>query len=102
MKKTLFWINLIAGGLLFFIVFLSIHEIEQLIEISRKSSEAEIMNRLAHEDGLTGLENRLAFTEYERELAMRSDGLALIIQLDINFLKKVNDSYGHAEGTDGR
>ena len=57
-----------------------------------------IMNRLAHEHGLTGLENRLAFTEYERELAMRSDGLALIIQLDINFLKKVNDNYGHAEG----
>ena len=85
-------------GLLFFIVFLSIHEIGQLIEISRKSSEAEIMNRLAHEDGLTGLENRMAFTEYERELAMRREGFALIIQLDINFLKKVNDGYGHAEG----
>ena len=85
-------------GLLFFIVFLSIHEIGQLIEISRKSSEAEIMNRLAHEDGLTGLENRLAFTEYERELSMRSDGRCLIIQMDINFLKKVNDGYGHVEG----
>ncbi len=85
-------------GLVFFVVFLSVHEVGQLIEIGRKTSEAEIMKRLAHEDGLTKLENRLAFTEYETELAMRGDGRCLILQLDINFLKKVNDGYGHVEG----
>jgi diguanylate cyclase (GGDEF)-like protein len=85
-------------GLLLFIIVLSIHEIGQLIEISKKSSEAEIMHKLAHEDGLTKLENRLAFTEYEEELAKRSSGYCLFVQLDVNFLKRVNDGYGHVEG----
>ena len=85
-------------GLLFFILFLSVYEIGKLIEISRKSSEAELMHRLAHEDGLTGLENRLAFTEYEQELSEKKSGHCLFVQLDINFLKRVNDGYGHVEG----
>ena len=85
-------------GLLIFICVLSMYELGQLIEISRKSYESEYMKRLAHEDGLTMLGNRLAFTECERELAMRTEGLFLIVEFDINFLKKVNDSYGHTEG----
>ena len=85
-------------GLLIFTLFISGYEVWQFIQINKKSYEAELMKRLAHEDGLTGLENRLAFTEYERGLAMRSEGLVYIVQFDINFLKKVNDSYGHSVG----
>ena len=85
-------------GLLFFILFLSVYEVGKLIEISRKSSEAELMHRLAHEDGLTGLENRLAFTEYEQKLSEKKSGYCLFVQLDINYLKRVNDGYGHVEG----
>ena len=52
---------------------------------------------MAYTDGLTELGNRAAFHEKENEIRCgRSD--CYIIQLDINFLKKVNDEYGHAEG----
>ena len=85
-------------GLLIFIVVLSTYEVGQLIALGQKVYESDLMKRLAHEDGLTKLENRLAFTELESELAMRNEGLLLIVQFDINFLKKVNDTYGHQEG----
>ena len=85
-------------GLLVFIVVLSIYEVGELIEIGQKVYESDLMKKLAHEDGLTKLENRLAFTEYERELNMRNEGFVIFVQFDINFLKKVNDNYGHSEG----
>lgn len=85
-------------GLLIFIVVLSTYELGQLIELGQKVYESDLMKKLAHEDGLTKLENRLAFTEYERELTMRNEGFCVIVQFDINFLKKVNDNYGHSEG----
>ena len=85
-------------GLLIFIVVLSTYEVGQLIEIGQKVYESDLMKKLAHEDGLTKLENRLAFTEYERELTMRNEGSCIFVQFDINYLKKVNDNYGHSEG----
>ena len=85
-------------GLFVFTMVVSFYEIIQFLEMSRKSYEAEIMHKLAHEDGLTGLENRMSFSEYEKEMKLRTDGLVYIIQLDINYLKKVNDTYGHSAG----
>ena len=85
-------------GLLIFIVVLAIYEVGQLVEISRKSFEADVMKRLAHQDGLTGLENRLSFNEFEEELVTKKNGFCIIIQLDINDLKKINDNHGHTEG----
>lgn len=85
-------------GLLIFIIVLSIYEVEQLVEISRKSFEADVMKQLAHQDALTGLENRLSFNEYEAGLATKQDGHCIIVQLDINDLKKINDNHGHLEG----
>ena len=56
---------------------------------------------LAHQDGLTGLENRLSFNEFEEELKRKKEGCCIIVQLDINDLKKMNDNYGHVEGDRG-
>ena len=84
-------------GMYIFIVVLSAYEVSNFVDINKKSLETDIKNELAHKDGLTGLKNRLAFTEAESELES-AKGKAAIIQLDINFLKQVNDNYGHAEG----
>ena len=54
--------------------------------------------RLAYTDGLTGLKNRLAFHKAEEALLNTPDARCIIIQFDVNNLKKVNDIYGHAEG----
>ncbi len=85
-------------GLLLFVFVLGFYEMREIIKVVQKSHEAEIMKKLAHEDGLTKLENRLSFSEYEEELKKQEYGSCIIVQFDINNLKKVNDQYGHAEG----
>jgi len=85
-------------GLIIFVIILATYELNNIIDINAKSAEAEIKDKLAHVDGLTGLYNRLAFNETEEEIRKQNGGKFVVIQFDINFLKKVNDNYGHAEG----
>ncbi|MBQ3434593.1 MAG: GGDEF domain-containing protein, partial [Selenomonadaceae bacterium] len=63
--------------------------------------QAEVMHELAHKDALTGLKNKTAYTEKTAKLdkdiaAGRAE--FCIIMIDINFLKRVNDTYGHEYG----
>lgn len=85
-------------GLVLFVVILTFYEFKQFVTGRMKLRETEVMQRLAMEDILTGLHNRTAFIYYEKELLSRQDGKCLFIHLDVNFLKRVNDTYGHAEG----
>ncbi len=85
-------------GFLIFVILLFYYEINEFFIVSKNYHEIEIMRRLAHEDGLTGLDNRLAFNEFEDELSLRKTGNGLIIQFDIDNLKKINDTCGHMEG----
>jgi len=87
-------------ALVIFISLILTHEIHEFFVLSQKDYQMEVMRRLAHQDGLTGLENRLSFNIYEEELMKMRSGKCLIIQFDINNLKKVNDNYGHAAGDD--
>ena len=47
-------------------------------------------------DPLTGLFNRATWENDMREIDGRQD--AILVMLDLNNLKKINDIYGHAEG----
>ena len=85
-------------GLVLFVVILTVYEFRQFVTGQMKIRETEVMQRLAMEDMLTGLGNRTAFVYYEKELLSRQEGICLFIHLDVNYLKKVNDTYGHAEG----
>ena len=85
-------------GLILFVGILTIYEFRQLIEVKIKSREAEVMHRLAMEDPLTGIFSRTAFVAYEKSLLEKNTGICLFIHFDINFLKTVNDTYGHSEG----
>ncbi len=85
-------------GLILFVGILTIYEFQQLITVRIKSREAEFMQNLAMKDPLTGLKSRTAFVRYEKELKSRNEGLLLFVHFDVNFLKSVNDTYGHAEG----
>ena len=85
-------------GLVFFTVILTLYEIQNYMEMSRKGMEAELKDRLAHIDSLTGLPNRLAFNESESEIKTSGKGKYIFVQFDINYLKQVNDNFGHKEG----
>ena len=85
-------------GLTIFFIVLLIYETTSLIETNRKSMESDIQARLARVDGLTGLSNRLAFNECEEVLQNGESGTCVIVQFDVNDLKKVNDRHGHLEG----
>jgi diguanylate cyclase (GGDEF)-like protein len=61
----------------------------------------EVLRERAIKDGLTGLFNRNAFFEIlERELARagRESGSLALIMADVDFFKRVNDTYGHLAG----
>lgn len=64
-------------------------------------SLAETMYRNATTDSLTGLLNRTSFfaqAEQEAALFQRSGRTFGLLMLDLDFFKKVNDSFGHPAG----
>lgn len=62
----------------------------------RKAEEAELRQQARH-DPLTGLLNLRAFKEQVDE-ALRADGQAAVLFIDIDDLKVVNDTLGHPMG----
>jgi diguanylate cyclase (GGDEF)-like protein len=63
----------------------------------------EYMAGVAHQDPLTGLPNRAAFTERLKEVIERSESHQNTFALafvDIDGFKQVNDSHGHKTGDD--
>jgi len=66
----------------------------------RKKMEEEI-RRLSETDGLTQINNRLkleSVLNLEIERLYRSDSVCSVILLDIDYFKRVNDTYGHKTG----
>ena len=61
------------------------------------------LERRAYRDTLTGLQNRTAYYEYSQILDARiASGEAdfSILMVDVNFLKRMNDTHGHEKGNE--
>jgi diguanylate cyclase (GGDEF)-like protein len=70
-------------------------------ELAEQQIEAEVFRRLAMYDPLTGLYNRRFAEQRLRAEIARSErrGLSMIVVLlDLNEFKKINDGYGHLVG----
>ncbi|MBF7097421.1 GGDEF domain-containing protein [Alkalibacter mobilis] len=87
-----------VGTVLFFILLAidSLKSVDMLIE---KEKERKIFERLAFKDILTGGGNRAAY-EKDLDSIMNDDRINKfrLIFLDINYLKNINDNFGHQEG----
>jgi diguanylate cyclase (GGDEF)-like protein len=67
----------------------------------KAAAQAEVLAHSAHIDGLTGAYNRRHLDQTLRkaiEQAQRYARPLAAILLDIDFFKRVNDTYGHAAG----
>ena len=70
-------------------------------ELSETKEKANSMQALANRDALTGIRNKNAYdTEVLLLEASLEDGFTDfgIAMIDLNFLKKINDTYGHEQG----
>ena len=71
---------------------------KELSQTRRKASE---MDELANRDALTGACSKLAYERIVGELTQQMEqGTARfgIVMVDMNFLKRLNDTYGHEKG----
>jgi len=87
--------------LLFLIVILVIVVVSVLATDKGIIKPMKRLERRAYRDTLTGLQNRTAYYEYNRVLDKRiAEGTAnfAILMVDVNFLKRMNDTHGHEKG----
>lgn len=66
-----------------------------------KQRMVDKLQELSLEDSLTGLKNRRGFMTHgsqQMEIARRWNKEVLMLFMDIDYLKDINDTYGHAEG----
>ena len=77
----------------------SVYSAEARAESAR--IEAEDMSRIAYQDALTHVKNKTAYNVKAKELAaqiLSGNTEFAIVMVDVNFLKKVNDTFGHEYG----
>ena len=70
-------------------------------ELNYTKQQVDIQAELARKDSLTGIRNRNAYEEEIQSLTyrMQKDHIAYgIAVVDVNYLKQINDTYGHEMG----
>lgn len=73
---------------------------EQLLE-QQLQADNQILQKMATQDGLTGIANRRAFDEklaYEWKLGRREGTSLVLVLCDVDYFKAYNDTYGHVLG----
>ncbi|MDO5703277.1 MAG: GGDEF domain-containing protein, partial [Lachnospiraceae bacterium] len=80
--------------------------VSDIISAEKKTKDmmefADVMSELAVKDSMTGVRNKTAFvSEYEvleTEIAYGDTPRFGFVMIDMNFLKTINDTYGHEKG----
>ncbi len=70
-------------------------------EYSKLWQEKEALQSEMYKDGLTGLLNQKGYIQFSKEIfdeAKENDKILFICSADMNGLKHINDTYGHAAG----
>lgn len=83
-------------GILVFILVLAFESVSEAFEKIKEGQKADFYKEMAITDAMTGLYNRTAFEEWEKETSDYK-GYA-IATFDLNNLKLCNDNLGHAAG----
>ena len=89
--------SILPLGALIFIIFLIMSYLFYVYNGILEEENRRTLTRLAYHDTLTGLYNRTKYAELLDELSAGEDEY-VIVNLDVNGLKKVNDVHGHSQG----
>ena len=89
-------------GILIGVLILVVDSMRKLFDGIKKAEITDKVTEMSYTDSLTGLANRTAFEEKEKEIQEKLNSgeikSVLICQFDLNDLRKINDNYGHAYG----
>jgi diguanylate cyclase (GGDEF)-like protein len=89
------------GLYLVVVVFVLMFELTKTQGFIKLEQALNVINELAIRDELTGSHNRrhlIGLIEQERERVLRGSATFCVCLLDIDFFKRINDTYGHAAG----
>lgn len=71
------------------------------VQVANMQGKVLALDELAHKDAMTGVKNKAAYDEaialLDEEIAAGS-AIFCIVMVDVNFLKRINDTYGHECG----
>ncbi len=84
-------------GFALYIIILGFSTIKESINLMQLGKKAEVYRNLAFTDQTTKLNNRTAFNTDFEQLSLTPEDVC-IINFDLNNLKKINDTKGHAFG----
>lgn len=73
------------------------------IQVADMQVKFTTLDQKAHKDSLTGIKNKTSYVEMIEYLDKRiaeGDVEFCIVMVDVNYLKKVNDTYGHERGNE--
>lgn len=85
-------------AIIFFVVDLIYIFFLDLTENIMKEKERDLLIQSAYSDELTKLHNRRYCSEYMKEAEKNGLNNVAVVCFDVNNLKTVNDTYGHAKG----
>lgn len=117
--QVLFFQNILlcmfGASLMLLVIFFSLEtpdyiKLQETLELLKKT-ESELIEsnkrnyKLAHFDQMSGLYNRTAYEEKLEELSnkfeeIKKDNNIIVFTVDLNFLKYLNDNFGHHIGDD--
>ena len=87
---------------LYYALLKTMQDVKDYFEkLRRAKKQVAEMDELAHKDSLTGIKNKAAYDEATARLDKKiseGDAAFCIVMVDVNFLKKINDTYGHERG----
>lgn len=88
------------GGILCFVLYvfaMGYYSLTKAKKLMIEGARAREFERLAYQDPLTGIHNRMAYNHFIGQKNFVLDGLA-VAMFDLNDLKKCNDTLGHEKG----
>jgi diguanylate cyclase (GGDEF)-like protein len=89
------------GLYLVIVVFVLLFELTKTQGFIKLEQALNVINELAIRDELTGSHNRrhlIGLIEQERERVLKGTAPFCVCLLDIDFFKRINDTYGHSAG----